>query len=120
MLYDNVELRISLQKLLIGLTLSIVPLSVVGLYVTTQSDRSLAVATTDKPVSYLQSEASYWHRVYADGRGAIDVGNVRYDDASKSTYITIAVPVREEGSGSFMGAVFSLIDVSPLFIPFND
>src|ERR1700676_2930309 len=41
MLSDNFELRISLQKLLIGRTLSIVPLSVAGLYVTTHSDRSV-------------------------------------------------------------------------------
>jgi hypothetical protein len=41
MLFDNFELRISFQKLLIGLTLSIIPLSVAGLYVTTQSDRSV-------------------------------------------------------------------------------
>src|SRR3989442_242236 len=41
MLFDRFELRISLQKLLIGLTLSIVPLSVIGLYVTARGDHGV-------------------------------------------------------------------------------
>jgi Cache domain len=39
--FEATELRISLQKLLIGLVLVIVPLSVVGLYITHRSDQSL-------------------------------------------------------------------------------
>src|SRR5713226_1245354 len=38
---DTLEIRISLQKLLIGLILVIVPLSLVGLYLTSQADTSL-------------------------------------------------------------------------------
>ncbi len=41
MLFDRFEVRISLQKLLIGLVLVIVPLSVLGLYVTAQGDSRL-------------------------------------------------------------------------------
>ncbi len=39
--FDTLEIRISLQKLLIGLILVIVPLSFVGLYLTSQADTSL-------------------------------------------------------------------------------
>ena len=39
--FDTLELRISLQKLLIGLTLVIVPLSFVGLYLASQAEASL-------------------------------------------------------------------------------
>jgi hypothetical protein len=39
--FDTLEIRISLQKLLIGLILVIVPLSVVGLYLTSEADTSL-------------------------------------------------------------------------------
>jgi hypothetical protein len=38
---QGLELRISLQRLLIGLVLVIVPFSLVGLYITSQSDKSL-------------------------------------------------------------------------------
>ena len=39
--FDTLEIRISLQKLLIGLVLIIVPLSVVGLYLTSEASTSL-------------------------------------------------------------------------------
>ena len=47
------ELRISLQRLLTGLVLIIVPLSIVGLYITSQSDKNLerAVGTHFKTVA---------------------------------------------------------------------
>src|SRR5262249_34378695 len=41
MAFDPLEIRISLQKLLTGLILIIVPLSVVGLYLTFESQTSL-------------------------------------------------------------------------------
>ena len=39
--FDALEIRVSLQKLLIGLILVIVPLSFVGLYLTSESDTAL-------------------------------------------------------------------------------
>ena len=39
--FDTLEIRFSLQKLLIGLILVIVPLSVLGLYLTSEADTSL-------------------------------------------------------------------------------
>lgn len=42
MALDRFEVRISIQKVLLGLVLVIVPLSIVGLYLTSQSDRALS------------------------------------------------------------------------------
>ena len=39
--FDTLEIRISLQKLLIGLILVNVPLSIVGLYMTSEAGTSL-------------------------------------------------------------------------------
>jgi hypothetical protein len=83
-------------------------------------ERGLTVAATAKPAKYLQSEETYWHEVFADGEGSITSSDVRYDEATKATYITIAVPIRDERSGTFLGAVYSQIDVAPLFILFNN
>ena len=44
--FDALEIRISLQKLLIGLILIIVPLSVVGLYLTSEAETSHREETT--------------------------------------------------------------------------
>lgn len=42
MALDRFEVRISIQKVLLGLVFVIVPLSIVGLYLTSQSDRALS------------------------------------------------------------------------------
>src|SRR6266481_1439116 len=41
---EGFDVRISLQRLLIGLILTIVPLSILGLYITAQSDKGLELA----------------------------------------------------------------------------
>jgi hypothetical protein len=228
--FDTLEIRFSLQKLLIGLILVIVPLSVVGLYLTSEADTSLertigthfksiaqtegavtsqfvndrvldvaalagnpavadaitgaqrsrqglddaviasrvgkiestweapqldpfvkqilssptsqvlrhhreaeprilkifvadetgaTVAATDKPLHYVQPNEAYWHSVYGEGRGGIYVSEIRYDDQSKANYLQIGMPVLEEGTRRFIGAVSALVDVSSLLSRFQ-
>jgi hypothetical protein len=84
------------------------------LRVTVADQTGATVAATDKPVDYLQAEESYWPTVYAAGRGAVTVRNVLYDAASRSHYIGVAVPVLEEDSHEFIGAVYALVDLGDL------
>jgi hypothetical protein len=78
-------------------------------------ESSVTVAATDKPLHYAQADDGYWQAVYAQGRGAVNVTDVRFDAQAKSHYIGIGIPVLEEGSGRFIGAVSALVDVSGLF-----
>jgi hypothetical protein len=228
--FDTLEIRISLQKLLIGLTLVIVPLSFVGLYLASQAEASLeqtvgelfrsiaqgesmaasqfindrvldvadiasnpdvvgaittgqrsrkglddpvvkerigkiestwetpqvdplvkqillsptsqvlrrhrevdprilkilvadetgaTVAATDKPLHYVQPNEVYWRAVYGEGRGGIYVSEIRYDAQSKATYLQIGMPVLEEGTRRFIGAVNALVDVSSFLSRFQ-
>jgi hypothetical protein len=228
--FDTLEIRISLQKLLIGLILVIVPLSLVGLYLTSQADTSLeqtigahfrsiaqiesaatsqfindrvvdvaglarnpvvvdaitaaqrsrqglgdpvirarvgkiestwetpqvdplikgilsspasqvlrhhreadprilkilvadetgaSVAATDKPQHYVQPNEVYWQAVYGEGRGGMYVSEIRYDDQTKANYLEIGMPVLEESTGRFVGAVNGLVDVSSLLSRFQ-
>jgi len=59
MSFEATELRVSLQKLLIGLVLVIVPLSIVGLYITHRSDQSLeqTIGAQHRAVSEFVSHA---------------------------------------------------------------
>jgi hypothetical protein len=228
--FDTLEIRISLQKLLIGLILVIVPLSFVGLYLTSEADTSLeqttgahlkgmaqtqgatasqfindrvldvaalarspvvvdaitaaqrshkglddavitarvgkiestwetpqvdplvkemlssptsqalrrhreaeprilkilvadetgaTVAATDKPLHYVQPNEIYWHAVYGEGRGGIYVSEIRFDDQTRANYLEIGMPVLEEGTLRFIGAVNALVDVSSLLSRFQ-
>jgi hypothetical protein len=56
--FDTLEIRISLQKLLIGLILVIVPLSLVGLYLTSEADTSLEQTTGTLFRSIAQTEGT--------------------------------------------------------------
>jgi hypothetical protein len=43
------------------------------------------------------------------------VTDVRYDERTQFNYVSVAVPVLEEGSGRFIGGVSALVDISGLF-----
>jgi hypothetical protein len=77
------------------------------------------VAATDRPLHYVQPDQANWQAVYGKGRGGIYVSEIRYDDQSTFHYLEIGVPVLEEGTGRFVGAVNALVDVSSLLYRFN-
>jgi len=82
-------------------------------------ENGAAVAATGKPVHYLEADQQRWQAVYAGGKGAVNVTEVRYDASTQSDYVDIAVPVLEEDSARFMGAARALVDVSGLFSTFD-
>ena len=90
-----------------------------GLMKVTVADASGAtIAATDKPVHFFQTDRAYWGVLYSQGQGAIHVADLRYDDQNRS-YISIAHPILQEGTGRFVGAVTAVVDVSPLFAQLN-
>lgn len=76
------------------------------------------VAATDKPLHYTQAHNEYWQTI-TQGKGAVNVTDVRYDDRNRSNYVEIDVPVLEESSGRFVGAVSALVGISDLFSTLN-
>jgi hypothetical protein len=56
--FDSLEIRISFQKLLIGLILVIVPLSFVGLYLASEADNSLEQTSGARLTSIAQTESA--------------------------------------------------------------
>ena len=89
------------------------------LKITVADEMGAAVAATDKPVHYFQTEREYWEALQSGGQGALHVSELRYDEQSHSHYISVAYPVLQEGSGRFIGAVIGLVDVSSLFASLN-
>jgi len=77
------------------------------------------VAATDKPLHYVQSNEVHWQAVYGEGRGGIYISEIRYDDQTKAHYLQIGMPVLEEGTSRFIGAVSALVDVSGLLSRFQ-
>jgi len=73
------------------------------------------VTGTDKPLHYFQTDSEYWRAFAKNARPSVYVSDLRYDDQSRTQYISISAPVFQEGSGRFIGAVTALVDMSPLF-----
>lgn len=76
--------------------------------------RGLTVAASDKPGAYVQAKEPYWDAVYAGGRGAVEIRDAVYDEASGRSYAGVGAPVLDAGTGAFLGEVYALVDLSPL------
>jgi hypothetical protein len=85
------------------------------LRITVTDERGAVVAATHKTIDYFQGDEEFWQAIYARGRGAVNLTDVLYDEVTKSHYIGIGVPVLEEGTNRFLGAVDALVDISTLF-----
>ncbi len=85
------------------------------LRITVTDARGAVVAATHKTLDYNQADEEFWQNIYANGRGAVNLTDVLYDDVTKSNYIGVGAPVLEEGTNRFIGVVDALVDVSSLF-----
>jgi len=83
------------------------------LRITVTDQNGATVAASNKTIDYNQADEDYWQKIYAEGRGAISLTDVLYDEATLSNYIGIGVPVVDH-DGSFLGTFDALVDVSTL------
>lgn len=82
----------------------------------TLTDREGAVvAATHKTLDYFQADEDFWQAIYAQGRGAVNITDIRYDDVTKSYYLGLGAPVMDEATNAFIGALDALIEVSTIF-----
>ncbi|HEY5178087.1 MAG TPA: cache domain-containing protein [Terriglobales bacterium] len=77
------------------------------------------VAASDKPRHYAPADEVFWQGVSAQGKGAVYVTGVLWDELGRTNYVGIGVPVLDESSRRFIGAVYALVDVSGLFARLN-
>ena len=89
------------------------------LKITVADVNGATVAATEKPLHYFQTDREYWRLVYSQGQGAVHVSDVRYDEQNRLYYVNVAYPILQEGTGRFIGAVTTLVDLSPLFAQLN-
>lgn len=85
------------------------------LRITVTDARGVAIAATHKTLDYFQADEDFWKNIYASGRGAVNITDVLYDEVTKANYIGIGVPVTEEGTNRFIGAVDALLDITTVF-----
>lgn len=84
------------------------------LRITITDERGTTIAASHKTLDYYQADEDFWQAIYAEGRGAISVTDVLYDDVTRANYIGVGVPIMEPGTERFLGALDALVDVSEL------
>jgi hypothetical protein len=84
------------------------------LRITLTDQRGAAIAFSNKTLDYYQADEDFWQAIYAQGRGAVNVTDVLYDEVTKSNYIGIGVPVVDESTNQFLGALDVLIDMTSI------
>ena len=77
------------------------------------------VAATDKPAHYAPVDEVFWQGVFAQGKGSVYVTEVLFDGQGAASYVGIGIPVLDESSRRFIGAIHALVDVSGLFALLN-
>jgi hypothetical protein len=82
--------------------------------VTVTDIRGATVAATHKTLDYYQADEEYWQDIYMTGRGAVSVTDVLYDDASRTYYIGVGVPITDM-QNRVLGTLDALVDISSLF-----
>lgn len=73
------------------------------------------IAATHKTLDYFQGDEDFWNGIFANGRGAVHITDVLYDDVTKSNYIGLGVPVMDPETNTFIGALDALVEVSSIF-----
>jgi hypothetical protein len=84
------------------------------LRITVTDSRGAVVAATHKTVNYFQADEEYWQNTYANGRGAVSITDILYDEVTKSSYIGIGMPILEEGTNRLVGTLDALIEVAAI------
>lgn len=85
------------------------------LRLTLTDSHGAVIAATHKTLDYYQGDEDFWSSIFSNGRGAVHITDVLYDDVTKSNYIGLGVPVMDPSNNAFVGALDALVEVSTIF-----
>lgn len=70
------------------------------------------VAMSDKTSDYWQGDEAKFKNSYADGKGGLDISDVKFDDSTQAYLVQVSVPVKD--GDVVIGAITFGIDVDKL------
>lgn len=85
------------------------------LRITVTDIRGAVVAATHKTIDYSMADREQWQNIYADGRGAVSITDILYDDVTRANYIGIGIPILEEQTNRLVGTLDALVAISAMF-----
>ncbi|MFN0100684.1 MAG: cache domain-containing protein [Bryobacteraceae bacterium] len=85
------------------------------LRITLTDGRGAVIGATHKTLDYYQADEDFWQKIHAQGRGALNLTDILYDEVTKANYIGIGVPVMDPATNTFIGALDVLMELSMIF-----
>ena len=76
--------------------------------------QGLTIGMTGRTGDYLQADEGWWRTAYNDGKGAISISEVSFDDSADSWAINIGIPVYDN-AGKVIGILRGTVDISVVF-----
>jgi len=72
------------------------------------------VASSGRTSDFYQADEKWWEGAFDGGKGKILIGDIEYDESSKTSSLALAVPVRME-SGEVIGISKTMLNIKFLF-----
>ena len=76
--------------------------------------------TTNRTTDYYQADEGWWQAAYANGEGAVYVGEPEYDESAGAVGVNIALPIRSRETGEIIGVLRTTYVLSALEIILAD
>ena len=89
------------------------------LNITVADLHGVPVAATAKPGRYNLSTWDPWQTAFAGGKGEVSVGNILYDEPTKSYFVNVSVPVKESKTEQLAGIAVASVDITPILATFQ-
>jgi hypothetical protein len=89
------------------------------LNITVADLHGVPVAATIKPGRYNLTTWDPWQAAYAGGKGEVSVGNILYDEPTKSYFVNVSVPVKEPKTEQLAGIAVASVDITPILANFQ-
>lgn len=78
------------------------------------------VAASQKQTRSSLAEDPDWHATYSDGKGAVRIGNILFDEFTKSYYLNINAPIFDPASTRCIGVLSAAVNISGLLSRFKE
>ncbi|MGI8961214.1 MAG: cache domain-containing protein [Bryobacteraceae bacterium] len=88
-----------------------------GISVTDES--GTVVAASQKQTRASLAQEPDWQAAYADGKGAVKIGNILFDEFTKSYYVNMNAPIFDPASTRCIGVVIAAVNVSGVLSRFQ-
>lgn len=82
-------------------------------------DHGAVVGATTKPANYSYTSNASWQATHGNPQGAVNVGDILFDDYNKNYYADFGAPIFDQESGRLIGVMVSAVNLTDMLSKFQ-